>query len=354
MNRAALTALLAACSIAQAAFGGTATLVLEARLQGYRFRGDEALMQGATCRFYAVFDTDAAPIGTTADSATYEAASLYEFVGRPLGATNLRQDSPPGPGGATLRLVQGDTNDLVVIDFGDGLNGFAGFSGATIRLDPGFFPGSAPPALDTLGALPAPPDSAFSNIDLTAPVCTQPEDEPYCVTLAGGGLSNPYLINAPRYMLIDGPAIVDQPVAVAVDAGNTISLTTGAAGFSAPVYQWFRNGEPLGNAGRISGTDTPALTITNAALVDNGAYTAHVTENGSTTVSDTAVVAVIPGANCSSADLSMPFGLLDLADVTAFASAFIAGDSLADLDGSGLLDLADISAFVTAFLAGCP
>lgn len=57
---------------------------------------------------------------------------------------------------------------------------------------------------------------------------------------------------------------------------------------------------------------------------------------------------------CGPADLAPPFGLLDLADVTAFASAFIAGDSLADLDGSGLLDLADITAFVTAFLAGCP
>jgi hypothetical protein len=57
---------------------------------------------------------------------------------------------------------------------------------------------------------------------------------------------------------------------------------------------------------------------------------------------------------CNPADLAEPFGLLDLADVTAFATAFVAGDPAVDLDGSGLLDLADVVAFVEAFLAGCP
>ncbi len=57
---------------------------------------------------------------------------------------------------------------------------------------------------------------------------------------------------------------------------------------------------------------------------------------------------------CNPADLADPLGLLDLADVTAFAAAFLAGDPLADIDNSTLLDLADINLFVTAFLAGCP
>lgn len=54
------------------------------------------------------------------------------------------------------------------------------------------------------------------------------------------------------------------------------------------------------------------------------------------------------------ADLAEPFGLLDLADVNAFAQAFLASDMLADLDGNGLLDLSDVNLFVSAFLAGCP
>ena len=55
------------------------------------------------------------------------------------------------------------------------------------------------------------------------------------------------------------------------------------------------------------------------------------------------------------ADVAAPFGLLDLADVTAFAAAFLAGESLADLAPPfGLLDLADVNGFVASFLAGCP
>ena len=57
---------------------------------------------------------------------------------------------------------------------------------------------------------------------------------------------------------------------------------------------------------------------------------------------------------CNAADLAEPFGLLDLADVTAFVTAFTMGDLLADLDGSGLLDLADVTLFVSDFVAGCP
>ena len=57
---------------------------------------------------------------------------------------------------------------------------------------------------------------------------------------------------------------------------------------------------------------------------------------------------------CGPADLAAPFGLLDLADVVAFTSGFVAQDPVADLDGNGLFDLADVNLFVTSFLAGCP
>ena len=64
--------------------------------------------------------------------------------------------------------------------------------------------------------------------------------------------------------------------------------------------------------------------------------------------------ACLTAGPCNPADLADPLGLLDLADVNTFASAFIAGDPLADIDGSTLLDLGDINLFVTAFNAGCP
>ena len=57
---------------------------------------------------------------------------------------------------------------------------------------------------------------------------------------------------------------------------------------------------------------------------------------------------------CSSADVSLPFGITDLADIGAFVTGFTSGDPIADLDCNGLYDLSDIAIFVTAFTAGCP
>lgn len=57
---------------------------------------------------------------------------------------------------------------------------------------------------------------------------------------------------------------------------------------------------------------------------------------------------------CNPADLAEPFDLLDLADITAFATGFLAMHPIADLVADGLFDLSDINAFVTAFTAGCP
>ena len=54
------------------------------------------------------------------------------------------------------------------------------------------------------------------------------------------------------------------------------------------------------------------------------------------------------------ADLAEPFGTLDLADISAFVTAFTNQQPLADLAPDGLFDLADITVFVNSFTAGCP
>lgn len=61
-----------------------------------------------------------------------------------------------------------------------------------------------------------------------------------------------------------------------------------------------------------------------------------------------------PPRGCNTADLTEPFGLLDLADINFFVTAFNAGDLSVDFSGNGLNDLADINIFITAFNAGCP
>lgn len=62
-----------------------------------------------------------------------------------------------------------------------------------------------------------------------------------------------------------------------------------------------------------------------------------------------------PSPSCNEADIFLPFGVLDLADISAFVNAFTSGGVDADIVAPfGVLDLADISAFVTAFTDGCP
>ena len=58
--------------------------------------------------------------------------------------------------------------------------------------------------------------------------------------------------------------------------------------------------------------------------------------------------------NCAAADLALPFGVLDLADINAFVGGFLNQEAIADLaPPSGVFDLADILAFVDAFGSGC-
>ncbi|USN98766.1 MAG: hypothetical protein H6810_11475 [Phycisphaeraceae bacterium] len=56
---------------------------------------------------------------------------------------------------------------------------------------------------------------------------------------------------------------------------------------------------------------------------------------------------------CGPFDAAPPYGLLDLADVNVFATAFLAQNPLADQNNDGIYDLVDINLFVTGFLAGC-
>ncbi len=68
-------------------------------------------------------------------------------------------------------------------------------------------------------------------------------------------------------------------------------------------------------------------------------------------------VYVIDTANpeCSIADVSSWFGVLDFDDISAFLTAFAGEDPVADLASPfGVFDFSDVVAFLSAFAAGCP
>ena len=82
------------------------------------------------------------------------------------------------------------------------------------------------------------------------------------------------------------------------------------------------------------------------------------TDGSVTTLEDVAVnqtLTVEAGGAACLADIAEPTGVLDLADLQAFVSAFVAGAPVADVaEPVGVFDLADLQTFVAAFLAGCP
>jgi hypothetical protein len=91
--------------------------------------------------------------------------------------------------------------------------------------------------------------------------------------------------------------ITGQPSSQAVLLGSNASFTVTASG-TTPGYQWFFNGTPLLDGGRISGSATPTLNIANVQGSDAGGYVAVVTNLLSAATSRTA--SLTPQASLSS------------------------------------------------------
>jgi hypothetical protein len=145
-----------------------------------------------------------------------------------------------------------------------------------------------------------------------------------------------------------------QPQSSPVLVGQPISLSVSAAGPGPFTYQWKRNGIPLANGGRISGANSPTLTIVPSQTGDSGSYTATVTDPCGSAESNAAAVLV----HCR-ADLNQN-GVIDSADVATFINVWFAsvqqGTLAGDWDGNGRVETADVGAYVSAWFAalgGC-
>ncbi|MCW5556966.1 MAG: immunoglobulin domain-containing protein, partial [Verrucomicrobiae bacterium] len=87
------------------------------------------------------------------------------------------------------------------------------------------------------------------------------------------------------------PSITANPDGQIVAAGTPIVLTVSATG-SNLIYQWRRNGLPLTDGGRISGTTGTTLTINSSSSADAGDYTALVSDGLGVFSSEIATVEV--------------------------------------------------------------
>jgi hypothetical protein len=90
------------------------------------------------------------------------------------------------------------------------------------------------------------------------------------------------------------PTFPVQPTNQSVLYGNTAVIAASVAGTPPLVYQWQKNGANLFDGGRLSGTITATLTISNAQSGDQGSYQLVVASPYGTNTSTPAALSVVP------------------------------------------------------------
>ena len=153
---------------------------------------------------------------------------------------------------------------------------------------------------------------------------------------SGDGLVLPF-VTTPALTAVDGVAFdgrSDDLLAIDSDLDAVVRVDTATGDVTTVISKVGLGVTEWGNINIDNGTETQRMVV--SARESDKIY----------------VFAAVPG--CNNADLALPFGLLDLADINAFVSAFTSSNPIADFDENDLFDLADIGAFVGAFQAGCP
>jgi len=110
---------------------------------------------------------------------------------------------------------------------------------------------------------------------LTISNVTLADEDNYTVTVTDQAGSLP---SDQAYLTVNDPGVISitPPLGQTINNGGTASFIVAAAGSSPLSYQWQLNGNPLSNAGRISGVTSNVLTVANLTAADAGTYTAMI------------------------------------------------------------------------------
>ncbi len=143
------------------------------------------------------------------------------------------------------------------------------------------------------------------------------------------------------------PVITSQPEDQALTIGSMVGFGVGVQTSGGRVtYQWRKNGTPMSDNARISGTDGPNLVVSNLTELDRATYDVVITSGCGTVTSRAA------GLGYCVADVNYD-GSADLGDFFDFLAAFDTGAPLADLDRDGIVDLVDFFDFLNRFDTPC-
>ncbi len=160
---------------------------------------------------------------------------------------------------------------------------------------------------------------------------------------------------------------VDEPTLVRLEAHLVVDSSaqgSGTFGLARARIRHIVDGPPVFPVINFAVVGEGDETMVETALLEPGTYIHEFSAQAATGTSGGNVIPVsasfsgtltLLGSPCNAADVAEPFGVLDLADVQAFASAFVNQEPLADLaEPFGVFDLLDVVEFVTSFLGGCP
>ncbi len=115
----------------------------------------------------------------------------------------------------------------------------------------------------------------------------------------GGGFSSYNNQLASRILVLNGDevplAILASPADAAVEPAQPVSFSVIATGTSELTYQWLKNGQPLSDGGRISGSKTATLTLAFADPNDGGAYSVRVSNDSGNKTSAAAELVILAG-----------------------------------------------------------
>lgn len=91
------------------------------------------------------------------------------------------------------------------------------------------------------------------------------------------------------------PVFVAEPISQTQDAGATATFRVVVRGSEPISFQWFKNGAPLGDGGKVTGASTATLTLTNVLGADAGIYHVVVSNRfGSPTSAGAALTVIDP------------------------------------------------------------
>ncbi len=168
-----------------------------------------------------------------------------------------------------------------------------------------------------------------------------------------------YLGDTWIYTLTSGLPVVIGPSDTTVTAPAAVSLVVTGAGVTR--YEWVKDGVLLANTARISGVDTPVLTITNTDPTDEGNYWAILSNSCGSAATTSAFLDILCVADVDDGSgTGTPDGGVTIDDLLYYLDIFQIGSIDADVDdgsGTGTPDggvtIDDLIYFLDRFQIGC-